>query len=158
MANANGAIGWDDEVSTADAGNSTQKGDEFAVLEPGSYPFEVKKVERGSFKGSDKLPPCNKVKVGILLDGGDAGSGWANHNFFMHTSTLWKIYQFMEAIGLRKKGDTTASAIPWSKVVKGMSGRCTVKKREWNGKDYNEVTEWLPHDSGSEPDLEDMEY
>lgn len=159
MANSNGAIGWDDEVSSADAGNATQSGDEFVVLEPGTYPFEVKKVERGSFKGSDKLPPCNKVKVGILLDGGDAGSGWSNHNFFMHTSTLWKIYRFMEAIGLRKKGDTTASAIPWSKVVKGMTGRCTVKKREWNGKMYNEVTEWLPPDSAdSEPDPEDMEY
>lgn len=166
MANANGAIGWDDEVSAADAGEEAQK-DELVILPAGIYPCTVMTVERGSHKGSDKLPPCNKVKVGVLLDGGKAGHGWANHNFFMHTSTLWKIYQFLEAVGLRKKGDTTAASIPWSKVTKGMTARCEVKTRDWNGKTYNEVTKWLPGETKQADDaqeaeeaqeLEDMSY
>ena len=47
MANANGAIGWDDEVS--DEGLETgEERDEFVVLPEGNYPFTVNKMERGS--------------------------------------------------------------------------------------------------------------
>ena len=161
MANANGAIGWDDEVSAADADEGSQQQDEFVILPDGTYPCKVMKIERASHKGSDKLPPCNKVKIGVVLDGGEAGRGWANHNFFMHTSTLWKIYQFLEAVGLRKKGDTTASSIPWSKVTKGMTARCEVTSRDWNGKTYNEITKWFPADSAdadAEDEPDDSDY
>lgn len=153
MANSNGAIGWDDEVSSADAGEQAER-DEFVILPDGTYPCTVMKIERGSHKGSANLPPCNKVKIGVVLDGGEAGRGWANHNFYMHTSTLWKICQFMEAVGLRKKGDTTAASIPWSKVAKGMTARCEVSHREYNGKTYNEITKWFPADS-ADADAED---
>lgn len=156
MANANGAIGWDDEVSSADAGDNAQS-DDIVVLPNGTYPCKVMKVERGSFKGSQKLPPCNKVKVGVIIDGGDAGRGWSDHNFYMHTSTLWKIYQFMEAIGLRKKGDKTAATIPWEKVTNGMSCRCEVKTRDWNGKTYNEVTKWLPGEDAEDAEKTELD-
>ena len=86
MANSNGAIDWDDEVSSADAGDNAQS-DDIVVLPDGIYPCKVMKVERGSFKGSQKLPPCNKVKVGVIIDGGDAGPGWSDHNFYMHSDT-----------------------------------------------------------------------
>ena len=149
MATNNGAIGWDDEVSAEDAGEN-QQNDDLVVLPKGTYPCTVMKVERGSFKGSKKLPPCNKVKVGIVIDGGDAGRGWSDHNFYMHTSTLWKIYQFLEALGLRKKGDTTAGRIPWEKVTKGLTCRCEIHPREWDGKEYNEVDKWLPDEPPEE--------
>ena len=68
MSTDNGAIGWDDEVSASDADENQQQ-DEFVVLPKGTYPCTVMKIERGSFKGSSKLPPCNKVKVGIIIDG-----------------------------------------------------------------------------------------
>lgn len=155
MAN-NGVIGWDDEVSASDAGKN-QQNDDLVVLPKGTYPCTVMKVERGSFKGSKKLPPCNKVKVGIVIDGGDAGRGWADHNFYMHTSTLWKIYQFLEAVGLRKKGDTTAGRIPWEKVEKGMTCRCEIHPREWDGREYNEVDKWLPGESSAEAKPEDLD-
>ena len=159
MSTGNGAIGWDDEVSASDAGESQQQED-FVILPKGTYPCKVMKVERGSFKGSAKLPPCNRVKVGIIIDGGELGRGWADHNFYMHTSTLWKIYQFMEAIGLRKKGDTTAGRIPWEKVDKGMTCRCECHPREWDGKDYNEVDKWLPGEAaaGNADEPDDSDY
>jgi len=158
MANSNGAIGWDDEVSSADAGNNEERED-FVVLPAGTYSCTVMKVERGSFKGSDKLPPCNKVKVGVVLDGGPAGRGWANHNFFMHTSCLWKIYQFLEAVGLRKKGDSTAGRIPWEKVAKGMTACCEVTTREWQGKQYNEIKGWSAADTqAAEHELDDSDF
>ena len=160
MANKNGAIGWDDEVSTADAGEQSER-EEFVLLPDGTYSCTVMKIERGSHKGSANLPPCNKVKVGVILDGGEAGRGWANHNFFMHTSTLWKIYQFLEAVGLRKKGDTTAASIPWSKVTKGMTARCEVTTHEYKGKTYNEITKWFPADAADgaeENELDDSDF
>lgn len=154
MANANGVIGWDDEVSASDAGESSQNED-FVVLPDGTYPFKVAKVERGSFKGSQKLPPCNMVKVEIIVDGGDAGRAYVYYRFYMHTSCLWKIYQFFEALGLRRKGDTTAGRIPWEKVAKGMSGRCEVNSREYKGKTYNDVTKWLPGEAPAEAEEAD---
>ena len=143
MASSNGAIGWDDEVSSSDAGENAQQ-NEFVILPDGTYPVTLQKIERGSFKGSQKLPPCNMVKVELLVDGGKAGRAYVYNRFYMHTSTLWQIYQFLEAVGLRKKGDTTAGRIPWEKVIKGMSGRCKVTHREWQDKTYNEVQKWMP--------------
>ena len=104
----------------------------------------------------------NKVKVGIVIDGGDAGRGWSDHNFYMHTSTLWKIYQFLEAVGLRKKGDTTAGRIPWEKVAKGLTCRVEIHPRDWDGKEYNEVDKWFPADSaageGESEELDDSDF
>lgn len=147
MENANGAIGWDDEVSASDAGES-QQNEDFVILPDGAYPFTIMKVERGSFKGSQKLPPCNMVKVEVIADGGDAGRAYIFYRFYMHTSCLWKIYQFLEAVGLRRKGDTTAGRIPWEKVAKGMSGRCELYSRVYKDKTYNDVSKWLPPDEG----------
>ena len=47
MSNSNGAIDWDDEVSSADAGDNAQS-DDIVVLPDGTYPCKVMKVERGS--------------------------------------------------------------------------------------------------------------
>lgn len=155
MANANGAIGWDDEVSSADAGESPQNED-FVILPDGTYPCKVQKVERGSFKGSQKLPPCNMVKLDVIVDGGDKGHAYVYHRFYMHTSCLWKIYQFLEAVGLRKKGDATAAAIPWSKVAKGMAARCELTHRDYNGKTYNDISKWLPAEEAEALDDSDF--
>lgn len=135
-----GNIGWDDEVSDKDAGNGDKEG--FVVLPPGEYPFTVQKVERGQHKGSDKLPPCNMVKVELILDGGDKGKSYVFKRFFMHTKMLWKIYEFMTALGLHKKGEG-AGPIPWSKVVKGITGRCKVTVEQYKGEDKNEVDTWI---------------
>lgn len=157
MENANGTIGWDDEVSASDAGES-QHNEDFVILPDGIYPFTVVKVERGSFKGSQKLPPCNMVRVEIIVDGGEAGRAYVHIRFYMHTSCLWKICQFLEAVGLRRKGDTTASRIPWEKVVKGMSGRCELYSREYKDKTYNDVSKWLQPEAGGQEEFSDEEF
>lgn len=166
MASSNGTIGWDDEVSADDAGENAQQ-DEFVILPDGTYPFTLQKIERGSFNGSQKLPPCNMVKVELIVDGGKAGRAYVYNRFYMHTSTLWQIYQFLEAVGLRKKGDTTAGRIPWEKVIKGMSGRCKVTHREWQDKTYNEVQRWMtdepkktdtPHETDENQELDESDF
>lgn len=145
MADANGAIGWDDEVSESQVVSSNR--DEFVLLPDGEYPFTVAKVERGSFGGSAKLPACNKVDVGVIIDGGEKGRSYVTKMFLMHTKTLGFIYEFLTSVGLHKKGDG-AGAIPWGKVQTGMTGRCKVKTRTYNKMDgsqgtSNEVARWL---------------
>lgn len=141
MAQDNGSLGWDDVVSE-DIANQNKDGGDLVVLPAGEYPFVVHKTERGKFNGSDKLPPCNMVTVYVFVDGGESGKNCLKCRFFMHTKTLWKIYQFLTAVGLHKKGDA-AGKIPWIKVTKGLKGRCKLAVDEYNGKPKNEVDEWL---------------
>ena len=150
---AEGAIGWDDEVSEKDAGSS--ENNEFVVLPPGEYPFTIVKKELGKFKGSEKLSACNMVKIELIVDGGDKGKAYVYHRFYMHTKMLWKIYQFLTAIGLHKKGEGSGP-IPWAKVTKGLSGMCKVVVKKvtsgkHEGEDANEVDKWL------EPSVNDGE-
>ena len=157
MAEINGAIGWDDEVSDSGISNNSAERDEFVVLPDGEYEFAVNKVERGSFGGSAKLPPCNQVKVGIIVDGGDKGRSFVYTRFYMHTKMLWKIYEFLTAVGLHKQGEG-ATRIPWNKVEKGMTGRCKIKTHTYNDTQSNEVAKWIapstaPKDSANLDDI-----
>ena len=162
MANANGAIGWDDEVSTSDAGEMSQPKDDFIVLPAGTYKATINKIERGSFNGSEKMDACPMVTISAIIDGGDLGRSYTKTRFFMHTKTLWRIFEFMEALGLRKKGDSTAMRIPWNKVEKGMTCRAEVKIHSYKDKEYNEVDKWYLDDAAdsdaakSEPNVDDM--
>ena len=139
----NGCIGWDEDVSEEIAKENHQGNDGFVVLPEGDYTFEVKKVDRTRFEGSDKLPACLAVKVGCLIDGGELGNSYVTKMFFMHTKMLWKIYQFLQAIGLHKSGDG-AGPIPWNSVKKGMKATCHVtvyqpKSGKFKGQYANDI-------------------
>lgn len=142
MATNNGAIGWDDEVSEADAGNMEQ--DEFVCLPPGTYKATINKIERGNFAGSTKMSACPMMKIGCIVDGGDKGRSYITTRFYMHTKTLWRIFEFLEAVGVRKKGDSTAARVPWSKVEKGMTCLVKVKIHTYQDNKDNEVEKWIP--------------
>lgn len=147
------ALDWDAEVSEEMAGNTERKSDPLVVLPPGNYQFKVHKVERGTFNGSAKLPACNMVKVGIIVDGGELGHSYVTTRFYMHTRCLWQIFQFLTALGLRKSGDGT-SRIPWEKVVPDLEGKCHVKIHTYNDKESNEVDRWIESVSEAAQDEE----
>ena len=149
-------IGWDDEVSDADAGENQQN--DFVILPDGEYSLTVAKLERGSFKGSPKLPACNQVKLEFIAEGPNGQRAYVYDRFYMHTSCLWRIYSLLEALGIRKKGDNTAAAIPWSKVEKGMTCRATLGSREYNGKTYNEVKKYLEPVATDPDDFSDVPF
>lgn len=138
------AIGWDDEINVSEVNkDGGYEKEDFVVLPPGEYDFKVVKFERGSYAGGEKIPACNKVKIGVVLDGGSKGSGYASTNFFMVDNQLWKIFQFLDSVGLRQQGTVS---IPWSKVEQGvgeLTGRCKSSNREYNGKIYTEVKTWI---------------
>ena len=139
----NGCIGWDDEVSEENIDNENANNGSFVILPDGTYPFKVNKLERGTYKGSDKLPPCGEVKVGLIVDGGEKGRAYITKHFYMHTKTLGMIYDFLAAIGLHKKG-SGKSSIPWKKVEDGaneLGGTLKTKIRKWKKNNGEEVTE-----------------
>lgn len=138
------AIGWDDEIDVSKVSENREKPQEdFVILPEGTYNFRIVKFERGSFAGSAKVPACNKVTIGVVLDGGEKGLGYSSCNFFMVDNQLWKIFQFLDSIGLHQEGSVS---IPWSKVQEGvgsLGGKCRTSNREYNGKTYTDVKSWL---------------
>lgn len=85
------SYGWDDEVEEAD---------EYSLIAPGVYQFEVASFERGQFNGSEKVGPCNTVKVQFNVNvNGDTVP--YTHNFFLNSmnNNRRMITGFFESIG-----------------------------------------------------------
>lgn len=107
---------------------------EFIILPEGDYNFTINKIERGRTNGDGKLPPCNMVKVSIGINT-DEGNAIIVHNLVLHSKVEWKLSEFFESLGIKKKGQPLR--MRWDIV--GMSGKCKVGKRVYNGNEYNEI-------------------
>lgn len=128
---ANKALDWDAEIEASES--------EFRLLEKGQYDFTVAKFERANFEGSDKVPPCPQARLTLTVHNSQ-GDVQVFNNLFLTQKTAWKIAQFFVSIGLMKKGDKLK--MNWSKVI-GAKGRLSIKHREYNGKTYNEVDNYI---------------
>jgi len=126
-------LSWDDTVDA--------NADEFTLLEPGEYDFQVLGFERARFPGSPKLPPCPQAKVKLLINGVKM-----EHNLFLHSKCEGLICAFFKAIGARKSGERLQ--MDWNKIA-GATGRCQVGIRKWTGKDgtekeSNDISKFMP--------------
>lgn len=122
---------WDSEI--------TAESKEFIILPEGDYNFTVNKVERRRSKGSDKMPPCKMMEVYISIDAAE-GNAVIIHNLVLHSKVEWKLSEFFESLGIKKKGETIR--MRWDIV--GMSGKCKVGKKIYNGYEYNEIKKFYP--------------
>ena len=134
MAYEDEALGWDSEI--------IYEGEpDFEPVPPGTYTFEVVKLERQMHNGSAKMGPCPVARVEVkLLDA--QREAHIFERFFLNKKTMWKVVQFFTCIGLfsGKKGD--AFKPDWNAIF-GLRGRAEVGTREYKGKTYNEVSKWL---------------
>jgi len=124
---------WDDEIT-----NDGQESYESVLLPEGNYPFEVIKVEKAYYDGSDKLPPCHLAKVFIRVDGGDLGSSLCVENLYLCEKTEWKAAAFLRSVGLKKHGEPIA----WRKLsdnAVGETGRCKIYVDTYKGKNGDEM-------------------
>lgn len=132
-----GAIGFDEAVSIDDAENAS--GSLYNLLPAGDYDFVVKGVTYAKFLGSQKLDSCDQVNVELEV-GDEKLKTLMEPAFFMHTKTLGFIFSFMESIGLRKKGESTATRIPWKELRaqiaagKRVGGRLKLSQEEYTSK------------------------
>ena len=116
-------IGWDDEI--------VNDGAEYIYLEEGDYDFTVKSYERGTFKGSAKIPQCPKLELKLEVATPN-GNATVNYDLIMWSSLEWKLSEFLRAIGMKKHGDPIH--IKWNQLT-GARGRARFYTREYDKAD-----------------------
>ncbi len=124
-------LGWDDTI---------EKESEFILLPEGEYDFQVVGFERSRFDGSEKMPPCNSAKLRLKIDTKDDRNVEISTMLFLHSKTEWVLSAFFTSIGQKKKGEPLQ--MNWNKVF-GAKGRCKLRIKNWDGKQFNEVARYL---------------
>lgn len=121
---------WDDMIEN-DGGENFES----VLLPEGNYPFEVIKVEKAFFDGSDKIPACNMAKVFLRIDGGELGTSLCVENLYLCAKFEWKAAGFLRSVGLKKHGEPIA----WRKLehCDGETGRCKIYVDEYKEKNGN---------------------
>lgn len=145
MASTKGyAIGWDDEI--IDPGEP-----EFVLLTPGVYDFTITGFERGHFDGSDKMDACSMAKLTLRCSNGIQETTVFT-NLFLSSTVAFKLSKFAKSIGDMPAGSTTGQKfhVDWNNII-GKSGKCRIKTRVYNGKDYNEVDDFIVPDPANAP-------
>lgn len=145
MANSKGyAIGWDDEI--IDPGEP-----EFVLLTPGIYDFTITGFERGHFDGSEKMDACSMAKLTLRCSNG-VQETTVFTNLFLSSAVAFKLSKFAKSIGDMPAGDSKGQKfhVDWNNII-GKSGKCRIKTRVYNGKDYNEVDDFIVPDPANAP-------
>lgn len=145
MASTKGyAIGWDDEI--IDPGEP-----EFVLLTPGIYDFTITGFERGHFDGSEKMDACSMAKLTLKCSNG-VQETTVFTNLFLSSAVAFKLSKFAKSIGDMPAGDSKGQKfhVDWNNII-GKSGKCRIKTRVYNGKDYNEVDDFIVPDPAAAP-------
>jgi hypothetical protein len=101
----------------------------------GDYNFTVTNFEKTISKSGKKM-----AKLTLALD--VSGQVYLRDVYLVLTSSaLWKLAQFLECVGLKKKG-VDLPQIPWGKVL-GSEGRCRLIHEEYNGSQVGRVDQFL---------------
>lgn len=145
MASTKGyAIGWDDEI--IDPGEP-----EFVLLTPGVYDFTITGFERGHFDGSEKMDACSMAKLTLRCTNG-VQETTVFTNLFLSSAVAFKLSKFAKSIGDMPAGNSTGQKfhVDWNNII-GKHGKCRIKTRVYNGKDYNEVDDFIVPDPANAP-------
>lgn len=145
MASTKGyAIGWDDEI--IDPGEP-----EFVLLTPGIYDFTITGFERGHFDGSEKMDACSMAKLTLRCSNG-VQETTVFTNLFLSSAVAFKLSKFAKSIGDMPAGSTSGQKfhVDWNNII-GKSGKCKIKTRVYNGRDYNEVDDFIVPDPAAAP-------
>lgn len=133
---------WDSGIS-ADVGE--------ANLPPvGEYGFTVIEFEKTVSKAGKKM-----AKVTLELD--QSGQFWKVNDFLvLQDSMAWKLAQFFECLGLKKKGEPLTS-MPWDKVL-NESGRVKIKHETYDGKEYCKVERYVATEASQAPSAPEVPF
>lgn len=119
-------IGWDDEI--------VNDGSEFLYIEEGDYDFVVKSYDRGTFKGSQKIPQCPKLELKLEVST-PQGPATVNYDLIMWSTLEWKYSEFMRSIGMKKHGEH--AKVDWNRLT-GAKGRGRFYTRTYTKQDGSE--------------------
>ncbi len=115
------ALDWDVTEVVDDGG--------FTLLPAGTYAFEVAKIERERFEGSDKMEACPRAKVTLNVW---TSQGWAPvvDRLMLNTKMAWRIARFFEGLGFGRDPQTGSVKIDWNAAV-GKQGYVKIKVRDY---------------------------
>lgn len=125
----NGCLEWD---AILDKDNP-----DTVILKEGDYNFKVASFTRARFVGSDKIPPCNKASLVLLVATTDGKEVKVKVELLMHTMVSWKVSAFFRSIGQKKRGE--AASMNWN-AVQGAVGRAHFKPRTYKAANGDERT------------------
>lgn len=130
---------WDSGIS-AEAGQ--------ANLPPvGEYGFTVVELEKTLSKTGKKM-----AKVVIELD--QEAQFWKVTDYLVLQENMkWKLAQFFESLGLKKKGEPLTS-MPWDKVL-NETGRVKIKHETYEGNENCKVDRYITTDAAQAPKAPD---
>lgn len=138
------ALDYEGEIEAGD--------NEFEEIPAGTYEFEVESVDRQQFNGSEKMAACPVAHVRARVVGGEHDGRVIFSNLHLNSKVAWRIKQFFVCIGMHPVDAPKEQKVrmDWSRAV-GSRGKMKVGTREYNGKTYNEVTEWVKPSPSSQP-------
>lgn len=130
---------WDSGIS-AEAGQ--------ANLPPvGEYGFTVVELEKTLSKTGKKM-----AKVVLELD--REAQFWKITDYLvLQENMAWKLAQFFESLGLKKKGEPLTS-MPWDKVL-NETGRVKIKHETYEGNENCKVDRYITTDATQAPKAPD---
>lgn len=130
---------WDSGIS-AEAGQ--------ANLPPvGEYGFTVVELEKTLSKTGKKM-----AKVVLELD--REAQFWKVTDYLvLQENMAWKLAQFFESLGLKKKGEPLTS-MPWNKVL-NETGRVKIKHETYEGNENCKVDRYITTDAAQAPKAPD---
>ena len=121
-------LDWNSEISN--------DGGDFKVLEPGTYPFTIKAIEKTYFNGSAKIPACPKAVVTLRVGQGAEASD-VTDGLLLDDSLEWKLCQFFTAIGSRTHGQKLRMNWDDSYLI-GKTGYVEIETRTYTKNDGTE--------------------
>ena len=119
---------WDDIIHEEQAKRTE--------LPEGDYSFTVKRLEKGRFEGSDKLPACNIATLTLEVPT-EEGSVEIRTRLYLIRKLEYRICSFFRSIGQREYGEF--SPMDWASV-EGSEGRAHIKPRKYTDKNGREHT------------------
>ena len=120
-----GALDWNAEI---------RQDDRYTLLPEGDYVFRVVDVDRETFIGSAKLPPCIQVNLTMQVETPE-GPARIRENLKLCKQMEWLLCAFFRCIGQKKHGERLV--MDWNRVV-GSRGRAHFKPRTYTDRDGNE--------------------
>ena len=129
---------------------------EYVLLQPGEYQFEVTDIEYGDYIGSAKIPPCGKVTVKMTVKT-DKGTAFLRNNFFVCRECAGLNAAFFKSVGLLKEGQKKLTT-DWDATV-GEKGWCkTSIYTSDNGNQYNNVDRFIVKKVAEKPKKKTQNY
>lgn len=144
---ADTVFSWDSTIKSDDTQTTT-----FEPLPEGDYEFTIQSVTKKMYNGSAKMPACPQAVVEILVaDPKTKKEIPLRANLFLVSTQQWKLVNFFKSIGVMGPYDRDLK-MRWD--IEGEIGTCHIAPREYNGKVYNDIKQWIV----PEPKADDLPF